>query len=125
MGGLKVNVMGGVTGAGKTSLIKIMAGGMETQAHSSSSTKGPTVYIFKFASKFKFQYEGAGEEYAVLDTPGLCDAAAEADQNYGLQELSIRAVAATIKMYDLKLMSFLMCLDMPGFLQEIFSEVWP
>ncbi len=39
--GLKVNVIGGATGAGKTSLIRIMAGGMETPPKSASDTKCP------------------------------------------------------------------------------------
>jgi len=116
--GLKVNLIGGATGAGKTSLIHIMAGGMETPPKSSSDTKCPAVYLFDL------DVEG-GEKYAILDTAGLCDTAATANANVGMQELLINAVAATVQMYELQIVSFLMCVDMAGRLPGDFGKVWP
>eukprot|EP00439_Symbiodinium_sp_Y106_P000362 s8753_g1.t1 len=43
--GMTVNIIGGATGSGKTSLIQILAGGMETDPKLESETKCPTLYI--------------------------------------------------------------------------------
>ena len=116
--GLKVNVIGGATGAGKTSLIHIMAGGMETEPKTCSDTKCPSVYLFKL--------DGEGRDiYALLDTAGLCDTAATASRNVGMQELLINAVAATVKMYNLQIVSFMMCVDVAGRLPGNFADIWP
>merc|ERR1712187_251114 len=40
-------------------------------------------------------------------------------------ELLINAVAATVKMYNLKIVSFLMCVDVAGRLPGNFADVWP
>lgn len=117
--GLKVNVIGGPTGAGKTSLINILAGGEPTDPKMSSDTKSPTVFILTID----------GNQYALLDTAGLCDTEANAsdDKTAGgeLQELLINAVAATVKRFNLVLVSFLMCVDLNGRLPGNFGDVWP
>lgn len=117
--GLKVNAIGGATGAGKTSLINIMAGGSETEPKATSDTKCPTVYLFNFAGKM----------HALLDTAGLCDTAVTAEKDgalkEGMQELLINAVAATVKMYDMQIVSFLVCVEVSGRVPGNFFLVWP
>merc|ERR1712050_567171 len=78
-------------------------------------TKCPAVYLLDLG----------GEKYALLDTAGLCDTAATANANVGMQELLINAVAATVQMYELQIVSFLMCVDMTGRLPGYFGKVWP
>lgn len=115
--GLKVNVIGGATGAGKTSLIRMLAGGTMTSPKMMADTKCPSVYIVK--------NEDDGKEYAILDTAGLCDTAAVANKDEGLQQLLINAVAATIQTYEMEIVRFMMCVDMVGRLPGNFPEVWP
>lgn len=114
--GLKVNVVGGATGAGKTSLIHIIAGGMETDSMHQSDTKCPTIYIFR---------NEENEEIALLDTAGLCDTQATAEKDVAMQELLINSVAATIQRFDLVIVNFLMCVDLQGRLPPNFCEAWP
>ena len=113
--GKNVNVIGGATGTGKTSLIYILAGGMQTEAKLQSDTKCPTIYIL----------DQDGSEVAILDTAGLCDTDAEANKAPEVQDLLVNAVAATIKRFKLKVVSFLMCVDVGGRLPGKFCEVWP
>ena len=113
--GKNVNVIGGATGTGKTSLIYILAGGMQTEAKLSSDTKCPTIYIL----------EVNGSEVAILDTAGLCDTDAETNKEPKVQDLLVNAVAASIKRFQLKVVNFLMCVDVGGRLPGKFCEVWP
>eukprot|EP00435_Cladocopium_sp_Y103_P010381 s2312_g2.t1 len=89
--GKNVNVIGGATGTGKTSLIYILAGGMQTEPKLQSDTKCPTIYIL----------EVNGSEVAVLDMAGLCDTDAEANKVPEMQDLLVNAVAATIQRFRL------------------------
>ncbi|CAK9080976.1 Hypothetical protein (Fragment) [Durusdinium trenchii] len=113
--GMKVNVIGGATGAGKTSLIQILAGGMQTEAKNHSDTKCPTIYVLELDIG----------PVAFLDTAGLCDTDAEANKNPQVQDLLVQAVAATIQKYNLVVVNFLMCVDSTGRLPGNFCEVWP
>ena len=115
MAGKNVTVLGGATGTGKTSLIKILAGGMQTEPKLQSDTKCPTIYII----------EVDGCEVAILDTAGLCDTDAEANKVPEMQDLLVNAVAATIKRFQLIVVNFLMCVDVGGRLPGKFCEVWP
>eukprot|EP00435_Cladocopium_sp_Y103_P026371 s2312_g6.t1 len=113
--GKNVNVIGGATGTGKTSLIYILAGGMQTEPKLQSDTKCPTIYIF----------EVNGSEVAILDTAGLCDTDAEANKVPEMQDLLVNAVAATIQRFRLKVVNFLICIEVGGRLPGKFCEVWP
>jgi len=115
--GLKVNLIGGPRGSGKTSLIHILAGGMETASKHQSDNKCLTVYILKV--------EQEGEDIAVLDTAGLCDTAANPDEDIGMQELLINAVAATVKRFNMTIVSLLMCCSLTGVWPPNFGDVWP
>lgn len=75
---------------------------------------------------YVFKSDGEGEDdYAILDTAGLCDTEVTANQDVGMQELLINSVAATVAMYNLEVVSFLMCVDLAGRLPGNFGEVWP
>lgn len=113
--GKNVNVIGGATGTGKTSLIYILAGGMQTEPKLQSDTKCPTIYIFEVDDC----------EVAILDTAGLCDTDAEANKVPEMQDLLVNAVAATIKRFQLIVVNFLMCVDVGTRLPGKFCEVWP
>ena len=113
--GMTVNIIGGATGSGKTSLIQILAGGMETDPKLESDTKCPTLYILDLE----------GTQVAILDTAGLCDTAAEANKAPEMQQLLVNAVAATVQRFKLVVVSFLMCIDMGGRLPGNFYQVWP
>lgn len=114
--GLKVNLIAGPTGSGKTSLIHIMAGGMEIPPSTASDTKCPNVYLVS---------NDEGTIYALLDTAGLCDTMAMAQSSDGMQTLLINAVAAIVDMYSLQVVSFSMCMDMSHRLPGNFAEIWP
>ena len=113
--GVGVIVVAGATGSGKTSLIQILAGGMETDPKLESDTKCPTLYILDLE----------GTQVAILDTAGLCDTAAEANKAPEMQQLLVNAVAATVQRFKLVVVSFLMCIDMGGRLPGNFYQVWP
>jgi len=110
-----VNLIVGLTGSGKTSMVRMLAGGMPVPESFSSDTKAPTVYVLHCD----------GVDYAFLDTAGLCDTQAETNSDKDLQELLINAVAATIKNYELRIVK---CLLTIGFGQRMpgrFAETWP
>merc|ERR1719461_2432858 len=112
---MKVNVVGGATGTGKTSLIRLLAGGMAEEARTGSHTKCPTVYIIKIH----------GKDFAVLDTAGLCDTAADAFDDMDLKELLINAVSATMQLYELEMVTFNMLVSKTERLPGKFGENWP
>lgn len=113
--GMKVNMIGGPTGVGKTSLIFMAAGGAKTEAKLVSDTKAPAVYIIDYKDKL----------YAFLDTAGMCDTEAALNKEPGMQDLLINVVPAVIQKYELEVVRMWMAVSNSHKLPPNFGEIWP
>lgn len=117
----KASVIVGTTGAGKTSSIRLLAGGLRTKMKAVSDTQAPTVYVTE-----------DGE--VILDTAGLCDTGTlpqdgDSDvvlmEKANLKELLMTTVAGAVRKFQLSIARVYLCVPLNQRIPPTFYELWP